>query len=99
MRVQQLRGHQVQELSRIAVAWAVPALEAHVREGLKGSGESARRCREFIIKMAQGYDALGDMAKQSEIQEAPDILAGIKMFCDHHARRVLKEDDPLDDDE
>ena len=39
---------------RLAVSYLRPTVAAHIKNGLEGTGESARKSREFVIKMALG---------------------------------------------
>ena len=39
---------------RLASSYLCPVVAAHIKHGLEGSGESARKCREFVMKMALG---------------------------------------------
>ncbi|MHC4718244.1 MAG: hypothetical protein ACYS5V_14825 [Planctomycetota bacterium] len=39
---------------RLAVACAVQAMAVHIREGIEGKGETARKCREYLLNRALG---------------------------------------------
>ncbi|MHC4718298.1 MAG: hypothetical protein ACYS5V_15105 [Planctomycetota bacterium] len=39
---------------RLAVACAVQAMAVHIREGIEGTGETARRCREYLLNRVLG---------------------------------------------
>ena len=39
---------------RLAVACAVQTMAVHIREGIEGKGETARRCREYLLNRALG---------------------------------------------
>jgi len=88
-RVRQLRAHHVQALQHMAVAWAGRALQGHIREGLQRSGETARRCREFIIAMAQKYDPTLEAITDMQIDSAAGLSESLDDFLDHCQRKAL----------
>ncbi|MCE5277513.1 MAG: hypothetical protein ABFD92_13890 [Planctomycetaceae bacterium] len=50
-RIEDIRQARQQAVHEIAVARAVDIMRAHVNEGLTGTGETARKCREFVLEL------------------------------------------------
>ncbi|MCE5325192.1 MAG: hypothetical protein LLG01_02135 [Planctomycetaceae bacterium] len=50
-RIEDIRQARQQAVHEIAVARAADLMRAHVNEGLTGSGETARKCREFVLEL------------------------------------------------
>jgi transcriptional regulator with XRE-family HTH domain len=42
------------QTQRLAAAWATQVMAKHVKEGLEGRGETARRCREYVLSQCLG---------------------------------------------
>jgi hypothetical protein len=49
-RIRRARGIMADETRRVAVRFLRPLLARHIRVGLEDDGETARRCREFVLK-------------------------------------------------
>jgi len=53
-RIMELQEGYLLQVRRLAVACAVQAMAVHIREGLEGEGETARRCREYVMNHVLG---------------------------------------------
>ena len=43
-----------EEARRLGAAWARHMMSRHIKEGLEGKGETARKCREYVLNQVLG---------------------------------------------
>ena len=49
-------------------------MKIHVREGIKGKGETARRCREYVMGVAKEYTGRKDEFHDAELDQLVDVM-------------------------
>ncbi|GAG23811.1 unnamed protein product, partial [marine sediment metagenome] len=54
------KAHRDQAL-RMGARWMWGLLARHIRSGIEGDGEAARKCREFTLKFIEDYGRFGDI--------------------------------------
>ena len=54
------RAHRDQA-HRMGAKWMWGLLARHIRSGIEGDGEGARKCREFVLKFIEDYGRFGDI--------------------------------------
>jgi len=59
------------------VACAVQVMAAHIREGLEGTGETARKCREYVINRVLG--APGEPVPSLPVSRVTDAEIGLML--------------------
>ena len=100
-RIVEAQEAMLMQARRLGVACAVQAMAVHIREGIEGKGETARKCREYLINRALGTPgrpaAPAPSAKRRE--QWPSLLALTEGLFDPAPMMTMRGRDDLDDPE
>jgi len=72
---------------RMGARWMKGLLARHIRSGIEGDGEPARKCREFALKFIEDHGRFGDIpppADTEPIRGLSDLSTGLQ-------KRILDE--------
>jgi len=91
LQIMEVQEGYVLQAQRLAVACAVQVMAAHIREGLEGTGETARKCREYVINRV-----LGEPGKPAPaVPAAKPAEFDMDAIASWHSGRPEEEDEPL----
>jgi len=79
------RAHRDQA-HRMGAKWMWGLLARHIRSGIEGDGEAARKCREFVLKFIEDYGRFGDVPPP-----APEPIRGLSDLSTDLQKRILDE--------
>ena len=90
-RVQNLQEERRRAIRHLAVRWGSDLMKAHIREGIEGSGETARKCREYVLGQLRTDRPLSDV---EEAMMGPGARGGADITG---LERMLRESMPSAD--
>ncbi|KPK86569.1 MAG: hypothetical protein AMJ81_00950 [Phycisphaerae bacterium SM23_33] len=72
----------LEQTQRLGAAWAAQVMGKHIKEGLEGRGETARKCREYVLSQCLGdpgrRELLASQQQSQEQQPDPGQIPGVR---------------------